>query len=424
MTYRAGMSASTRAPAGPAAPSPASSRVSSATPASCCAPAPARSVDALAPGLLQGDRRAIARAISRIEQGADDAAALRAALAAHLGRAHVVGITGAPGAGKSTLVHALLGALLARGQRVAVVAVDPSSPLSGGAVLGDRVRMGEHGAHPDVFIRSLAARGHLGGLSPAARAAVDVFDAAGFATVLVETVGTGQSEVEIMSVADTKIVVAPPGLGDAVQALKAGILEIADVLVVSKCDLPGAEATARDLLDMLRLQPRVAAPAWQVPVQRVSAASGAGVAELVELILAHGAALGHGQRLRVDVPGDAGGPDETAAAATARTTRLLEIHTTVGKAEDARRLAEAAVAQRLAACVHMAPVASVYRWQGRVQHDDEVALVFKTTEAAAPQLRALLLAAHPYELPALYTLAVAEASAAYGEWIVQSTRCG
>jgi len=362
-----------------------------------------------------------------IENDRPGTAELMAEFDRHTGRAHVVGITGAPGAGKSTLVHALLGALLARGQRVAVVAVDPSSPLSGGAVLGDRVRMGEHGAHPDVFIRSLAARGHLGGLSPAARAAVDVFDAAGFATVLVETVGTGQSEVEIMSVADTKIVVAPPGLGDAVQALKAGILEIADVLVVSKCDLPGAEATARDLLDMLRLQPRVAAPAWQVPVQRVSAASGAGVAELVELILAHGAALGHAQRLRVDGPGGAGGaggPDETAAAATARTTRLLEIHTTVGKAEDARRLAEAAVAQRLAACVHMAPVASVYRWQGRVQHDDEVALVFKTTEAAAPQLRALLLAAHPYELPALYTLAVAEASAAYGEWIVQSTRCG
>lgn len=414
MTYRAGMSASTPAPAASRAPS----STSTSSPAPPFAAAPARGLDALAPGLLQGERRAVARAISRIEQGADDAAALRAALAAHLGRAHVVGITGAPGAGKSTLVHVLLGALLARGQRVAVVAVDPSSPLSGGAVLGDRVRMGEHGAHPDVFIRSLASRGHLGGLSPAARAAVDVFDAAGFATVLVETVGTGQSEVEIMSVADTKVVVSPPGLGDAVQAIKAGILEIADVLVVSKSDLPGAEATAHDLLDMLRLRPRPQACAWQVPVQRVSAASGQGVAELVEQILAHGAAFGHGQRLRVD------GPGVTAAAATARTTKLLEIHTTVGKAEDARRLADAAVAQQLAACVHTMPIASVYRWQGRVQHDDEIALVFKTTEAAAPQLRALLLAAHPYDLPALYTLEVAEASAAYGEWIVQSTRAG
>ena len=305
------MSGSTPSPAGStprsAASPPAPSRAPSHT-----APA-AQTLEALAPGLLQGERRAVARAISRIEQGASDAAALRAALAPHLGHAHVVGITGAPGAGKSTLVHALLGALLARGQRVGVVAVDPSSPLSGGAVLGDRVRMGEHGAHPDVFIRSLASRGHLGGLSPAARAAVDVFDAAGFATVLVETVGAGQSEVEIMSVADTRIVVSPPGLGDAVQAMKAGILEIADLLVVTKSDLPGAEATARDLRDMLQLRPRPAADAWKVPVQRVSASSGEGIDELVEQVLAHGAALGHGRRLRVD---------PQVAAAAARAMRL------------------------------------------------------------------------------------------------------
>jgi LAO/AO transport system ATPase/phenylacetic acid degradation protein PaaD len=248
--------------------------------------------------LLAGDRRAIARAISAIEQGAPQARALHAALAPQLGRAHVIGITGAPGAGKSTLVSALLGELLARGQRIAVVAVDPSSPLSGGAVLGDRVRMGAHGGHPDVFIRSLASRGHLGGLSPTTRQVVDVFDAAGFGTVIVETVGAGQSEVEIMRVADTRIVVCPPGLGDAVQAIKAGILEIADLLVVTKSDLPGADTTARDLRDMLQLRTKPADAHWQVPVLATRADNGTGVAALLDAALAHVALAGRGRRLR------------------------------------------------------------------------------------------------------------------------------
>lgn len=261
--------------------------------------------DALPEGLLRGDRRAVARAISRLEQGSDDAAALRAGLAAHLGRAHVIGVTGAPGAGKSTLVHALLGALVARGRRIGVVAVDPSSPISGGAVLGDRVRMGEHGAHPDVFIRSVAARGHLGGLSPSTRAIVDVFDAAGFDTVIVETVGAGQSEVEIMRVADTRIVACAPGLGDDVQAIKAGILEIADLLVVTKADLAGAANTARDLREMLHLRAPAVAGAWQVPVLSVSATQGEGVAGLLDRVLDHGAAGGRGRRLR---PGPAASP--------------------------------------------------------------------------------------------------------------------
>jgi LAO/AO transport system ATPase/phenylacetic acid degradation protein PaaD len=252
-------------------------------------------------GLLQGERRAVARAISRLEQGAADAAALRVALAPHLGRAHVIGITGAPGAGKSTLVHALLGALLERGRRIGVVAVDPSSPLTGGAVLGDRVRMGEHGAHPDVFIRSVASRGHLGGLSPTTWAIVDLFDAAGFDTVIVETVGAGQSEVEIMRVADTRIVACPPGLGDDVQAIKAGILEIADLLVVTKADLPGAAATARDLREMLHLR-APAAGAWKVPVLNVSASQGEGVAMLLDQAEAHRAAVGCGRRLRAGRP--------------------------------------------------------------------------------------------------------------------------
>ena len=243
-----------------------------------------------------GDRRAIARFLSRIERGEVSHAEVRRELAPHIGRAHVVGLTGAPGAGKSTLLHALLGELLARGQRIAVVAVDPSSPISGGAVLGDRVRMGTHGDHPDVFIRSVASRGHLGGLAESTEAMVDVLDAAGFDTVLVETVGAGQSEVEIMRVADTRIVACPPGLGDSVQSIKAGILEIADILVVTKADLPGAESAARDLRDMLHLR-AAKQDAWKVPVLGTSATKGEGIAELVDSIEAHAAATSRGQRL-------------------------------------------------------------------------------------------------------------------------------
>jgi len=256
---------------------------------------------ALPAGLPAGERRAVARAISAIEQGGAQAAALRAALAPHLGRAHVIGITGAPGAGKSTLVHALLGELLARGQRIGVVAVDPSSPISGGAVLGDRVRMGTHGAHERVFIRSLASRGHLGGLSRSTGAVVDVMDAAGFDTVIVETVGAGQSEVEILRVADTRIVACPPGLGDEVQAIKAGILEIAALLVVTKADLPGAEAAQRQLHDMLHLRAAAAPGSWPVAVLATRVASDGraeGLAGLLEQIAAHAAACGRGRRLQ------------------------------------------------------------------------------------------------------------------------------
>lgn len=252
----------------------------------------------VSPALLAGDRRVLARTISQIEHGQIATGTLSAALAPHLGRAHVLGITGAPGAGKSTLVHAMLGELLARGRRIAVVAVDPSSPISGGAVLGDRVRMGQHGAHADVFIRSLAARGHLGGLSSSTEEIVDLLDAAGFDTIIVETVGAGQSEVEIMRVADTRIVACPPGLGDKVQAMKAGILEIADVLVVTKSDLPGADATTRDLQDMLQLRAPASGSLWTVPVLGSCASSGTGVTDLVDAIDRHAAVAGRGRRLQ------------------------------------------------------------------------------------------------------------------------------
>jgi LAO/AO transport system kinase len=248
--------------------------------------------------VLAGNRGAVARTMSQVERGDLDATVVASALAPHLGRAHVLGVTGSPGAGKSTLVHALLGEMLQRGRKVAVIAVDPSSPVTGGAVLGDRVRMGEHGAHPDVFIRSVASRGHLGGLALTTEAMVDIADAAGFDAVIVETVGAGQSEVEIVRVADTRLVACAPGLGDNVQAIKAGILEIADVLAVTKCDLPGTEGTARDLKDMLHLRAAPPEGAWKVPVLSSSATTGAGIAPLVDAIDAHGATAGTGQRLR------------------------------------------------------------------------------------------------------------------------------
>ena len=182
---------------------------------------------ALAERALAGERRAIARLLTLFDDDAAGAREAAATLAARAGRARIVGVTGVPGSGKSTLVNALLGAWLKRGLRIAVLAFDPSSPISGGAVLGDRIRMGEHGAHPNAFVRSFSARGELGGLSRAARAAIDCLDAAGFDRVIVETVGTGQSETRIAALADSRVVVCPPGLGDDVQALKAGTLEVA-----------------------------------------------------------------------------------------------------------------------------------------------------------------------------------------------------
>ncbi|MFI4986663.1 MAG: methylmalonyl Co-A mutase-associated GTPase MeaB [Alphaproteobacteria bacterium] len=235
--------------------------------------------------LLDGDRAALARALTAVESEGSAAAPVLRAIHNRLGNSRVVGVTGAPGAGKSTLVNAYVRELRRRGVKVGVVAVDPSSPLSGGAILGDRIRMSEHSADPGVFVRSLAARGHLGGLSRVASRIVDVMDAAGFPLVVVETVGTGQSEVEIAELADTKIVVTAPGLGDEIQALKAGILEIADILVVNKADLPGAARAAAELEAML-----VHRVGWRPPVVSTIALRGGGIAALADAVERHAGA--------------------------------------------------------------------------------------------------------------------------------------
>jgi LAO/AO transport system ATPase len=262
-----------------------------------------------------GDRRSIARAITAVESESAAGASLLDALSPHVGGAHVAGITGTPGVGKSTLIDALLGELLRRGRRVGVVAVDPSSPVTGGAVLGDRVRMGKHGDDDRVFIRSVASRGHLGGVSRATGRIIDVLDAAGFDPILVETVGTGQSEVEVRELADTRIVVCAPGLGDDIQAIKAGVLEIADILVVNRGDSPLAADTERSLREMLRLRRR---GPWEVAVARTTATTGEGVAALVDAIEAHAAFAGRGRRLRAQAPATI---DDVAAVDRAITTR-------------------------------------------------------------------------------------------------------
>ena len=235
--------------------------------------------------LYEGDRAALARALTAVESEGDAATSVLRAIYPLLGRARVVGVTGAPGAGKSTLVNAYITELRRRGQTVGVVAIDPSSPLSGGAILGDRIRMTEHSGDPGVFIRSLASRGHLGGLSRVTSRVIDVMDAAGRDAVVVETVGAGQSEVEIAEIADTKIIVTAPGLGDEVQALKAGILEIADILVVNKSDLPEAERTAAQFEAMLGYRE---SHGWHPPVVRTAAIRGEGISHLADLIDEHG----------------------------------------------------------------------------------------------------------------------------------------
>ena len=249
---------------------------------------------ALVKGVRQRQIRAIARAITHAESGRSEFRPLGAALFRLAGRAHVVGLTGVPGSGKSTLVRALAKRLRASGRTVGIVAVDPSSPYSGGAILGDRVRMSEIAGDPGVFIRSMATRGALGGLAAATLDAVDVRDAAGFDVVLIETVGVGQDEVDVVRAAHTVVVVSAPGLGDEIQAIKAGILEIADVHVVSKSDRADANKTVSDLKGMLSLDIRAhghALKGWQVKVVPTSAEKGDGIDDLVEVVDAHRAHL-------------------------------------------------------------------------------------------------------------------------------------
>ena len=212
-------------------------------------------------------------------------------LAARAGHARVIGLTGSPGVGKSTSTSALVTAYRARGMKVGVLAIDPSSPFSGGALLGDRVRMQDHATDDGVFIRSMATRGHLGGLSWAAPQALRVLSAAGCDVVLIETVGVGQAEVEIASLADTTLVLLAPGMGDGIQAAKAGILEIADLFVVNKADREGADTVVRDLRSMLSLGDRRTDEGWRVPILKTVASRGEGAAEVVEEIERHGAWL-------------------------------------------------------------------------------------------------------------------------------------
>jgi LAO/AO transport system kinase len=241
--------------------------------------------------LRSGDRRALARVVSLIENHAEEARQILAQLHTYGGHAHVVGLTGSPGAGKSTLVMQLARELRRRDQRIGIVAVDPSSPFSGGAILGDRIRMQELSGDPNVFIRSMASRGSLGGLARATRDVVRALDAAGFDTVMIETVGAGQAEVEIVRAAETVIVVTVPGMGDDIQAIKAGILEIADIFVVNKADRPGADQTAAELRMLLSLDEQRKERAWRVPIIKTCATTGDGVGLLADKLAEHRSSL-------------------------------------------------------------------------------------------------------------------------------------
>jgi LAO/AO transport system kinase len=245
-----------------------------------------------------GDPRAVARLITLVESGDEVLPEVAAALAPFTGQAQIIGLTGSPGVGKSTTTNELVRALRAEGRRVGVLAVDPSSPFTGGSILGDRVRMQDHATDSGVYIRSMSSRGHLGGLAAATPQAVRVLEGAGCDVVLVETVGVGQAEVEVASLADTTLVLLAPGMGDAIQAVKAGILEIADIFVVNKADRDGADATYRDIQGMIGLADR-APGEWRPQVVRAVAARGEGIDDIVAAIDKHrGWLVEHGELRR------------------------------------------------------------------------------------------------------------------------------
>ncbi len=272
---------------------------------------PGAGPEELARGVLAGRPRSIGRAISEVERDSDVVPEILRHLYPHTGRARILGITGPPGAGKSTLVQRLAQAYRRAGRTVGIVAVDPSSPFTGGAILGDRIRMTEIYTDPGVFIRSMATRGALGGLARATSDAADVLDAAGFQMVLIETVGVGQDEVDVVRAADTTAVVLVPGLGDDIQAIKAGILEIADVFIVNKAEREGADRAVAELAMMLDFSPD---GGWRPPIVRTSAPSAAGVPEAIEALEAHGRHLA----------GSAEGARRRSVRARSRLLALLE----------------------------------------------------------------------------------------------------
>ena len=239
----------------------------------------------LAESVLRGSPQAVARLISLVENRPAEAIPALRLLHSHTGRGYVVGVTGPPGSGKSTVIDAVVRVVRQGGRRVGIVAVDPTSPFTGGAILGDRIRMQDHSTDPGVFVRSMATRGHLGGLAPATAGAVEVLDAYGCDLILVETVGTGQAEVDIVGAADTVVVVTVPHLGDAVQTLKAGVMEIGDLFVVNKADRGEAERTAADITMMLGLASDRGG--WRAPVLLATATEGTGIPQVVEAIDRH-----------------------------------------------------------------------------------------------------------------------------------------
>ncbi len=272
------MTQSTQASPQPASPQPASR--------------PASTGNAELDKARAGDIRAVARLISLVEDESPQVRSVIKDLLPGTGGARIIGLTGAPGVGKSTVTGALLGAFRAAGRRVAVLAVDPTSPFTGGALLGDRIRMQEHATDDQVFIRSMASRGHLGGLAASTPQAIRVLDAAGFELIIIETVGVGQAEVAVASLADSVVVLLAPGMGDAIQAAKAGILEVADLFVVNKADKPDTQQVVRDLRNMIALADRVpdgaeGSKGWKPPIVTTVAVKGEGIDELVSRLDQH-----------------------------------------------------------------------------------------------------------------------------------------